>query len=298
MSFNNIITSVNALSNNVIIPESELNNVVCIDTANNRIGVKNSNPLWEIDVSGVTKSSYFYINNNNNTVYDISSDISLSFSKGLITNDISVNTIYNNSLTSKYVISDISFIGYVDISGDVFMDNSLNVDKGVTCSKVFTNQLITPSDDRLKHNEVIINNALETIRKLDPMVYDKTTTIRHENYHGPIYEYNFKEAGLIAQDIYNISELSYNVVPGNSTTPFFLNYNGIHIYTLAAVKELDNIVNKHIYDISNINTIIDNIPDLSNVNLVNIQNLIRSQNNLINTLSSRLNILENKVNNI
>ena len=38
MSLNKVITSVNALVNSVSIPNTELNNVVCIDTVNNRIG--------------------------------------------------------------------------------------------------------------------------------------------------------------------------------------------------------------------------------------------------------------------
>ena len=43
MSLNKVITSVNALANSVVIPNDKLNNVVCIDTVNNRIGVKTAN---------------------------------------------------------------------------------------------------------------------------------------------------------------------------------------------------------------------------------------------------------------
>lgn len=298
MSFNNIITSVNALSNNVIIPDNLLNNVICIDTTNNRIGVKNSNPNYEIDVSGTIKTNNINIYNSNNNNYDIFSDISLSFSKGIITNDISVNVINNDIINTKLIMSDISFIGYVDISGNVQMDNSLNVNKDITCSKVFTNIVVNISDNRLKHNQQTITNGLEIIRQLKPIVYDKTYNFYQANYNGNINDVHFKEAGLIAQDIYNIPDISYNVVPGNNNTPYSLNYNGIHIYTLASVKELDQLVIKNINDISDINYKISNIPDLSFINLDNIQNLIRSQNNIIKSLSNRLNILENKINNI
>ena len=53
MSLNKVITSVNALVNSVSIPANQLNNVVCIDTLNNRIGVKTANPSKEIDISGM-----------------------------------------------------------------------------------------------------------------------------------------------------------------------------------------------------------------------------------------------------
>ena len=39
---NKIVTSVSALTDNIILPNS--NNVVCIDTEYNRIGVKTSSP--------------------------------------------------------------------------------------------------------------------------------------------------------------------------------------------------------------------------------------------------------------
>lgn len=291
MSLNNIITSVNALSNNVTIPNSELNNVICLDTANNRIGVKNSNPSYEIDVNGTTKSTFVYIKNvNNNNLIDINSDISLSFSKGLITNDISVNYIKNNIINTKIVNSDISFLGYVDISGEVNMNDSLNIENDLTCSNVYANTVITYSDERLKKNVTKITNALKIIRQLEPKEYDK-----YNNFNNLIKQ---KQAGLIAQEVNNIQEISYNVIQGNLNTQYALNYNGIHIYTLSAVKELDLIINELQIDISNIKNKMNNISDLSFINFDNIQNVIRSQNNIINSLSVRLNILENKVNNI
>ena len=67
MSLNKVITSVNALANNVSIPPDKLNNVVCIDTVNNRIGVQTANPTREIDISGMLKTNYIYINNENNS---------------------------------------------------------------------------------------------------------------------------------------------------------------------------------------------------------------------------------------
>ena len=43
------------------------------------------------------------------------------------------------------------------------------------------------SDDRLKHNETPIIGALETIRKLLPLNYDRTTEFKEAGYNGPRY---------------------------------------------------------------------------------------------------------------
>ena len=53
------------------------------------------------------------------------------------------------------------------------------------------------SDDRLKENEVIIENACETLSKLRPQLYDKKPDMENDD---PATWY--KESGLIAQEIY------------------------------------------------------------------------------------------------
>ena len=53
------------------------------------------------------------------------------------------------------------------------------------------------SDDRLKENEVIIENACETLSKLIPQLYDKKPDMGNDD---PTTWY--KESGLIAQEIY------------------------------------------------------------------------------------------------
>ena len=74
------------------------------------------------------------------------------------------------------------------------------------------------SDDRLKHNEEPINNALEIIRLLNPIVYDKTNIAYDEDYNGYIPPgTSFKEAGLIAQEILKIPDLEQYVKEGAET---------------------------------------------------------------------------------
>ena len=293
MSLNKIITSVNALSNNIIIPDNELNNVVCIDTNNNRIGVKNSNPIYEIDVNGVIKTNNIYINNSNNDLYDISSDKTISIGNSLlIKKDISCNYLQSNQIINTLYTSDASFIGNINFVGIVNIDGSLNVSNNVSAN--FFN--IT-SDDRLKHNEIIINNGLNTIRQLQPQLYQKTLKMKDEDYHGPINEPYVIEAGLIAQDVNLIDDLSFTVFRQTNGT-YSVNYNNIFVYGLAAIKELDTIVNLHSLDISYITNKVDKIPinDISLLNISNVQNLIKNQNQLISILNNKISNLENRIN--
>jgi|LakMenEpi03Aug12_release.lakeMendotaPanAssembly.Ray.scaffolds.fasta_scaffold21095_2 hypothetical protein len=73
-----------------------------------------------------------------------------------------------------------------------------------------------PSDDRLKHNEVIITNGLEVIDKLTPKFYQKTQVLLDASYNGDLSAYSWSlEAGLIAQEVLQISDLSYVVGGGD-----------------------------------------------------------------------------------
>ena len=299
MSLNKVITSVNALANNVSIPVSQVNNVVCIDVENNRIGVQTANPEREIDISGMLKTNYIYINNENNSIseYDISYDKSyITFSRGLkIKEDISSENIVCNSIDVSGIISDISFHESVDISGFLFVDNSINVGGSVKVEgAVRTNQNVLSSDDRLKHNERKINNGLEIIRKLEPQVYDKTSIFKSANYRGIINEPYIIEAGLIAQEVNAINDLSFTVIEGNSINPYYVNYNNIFVYGLAGIKELDNIVTGLTDRINRINV----AQDISDINLLNIKNYVINQNSIISTLNSKITYLESRINNL
>jgi hypothetical protein len=105
------------------------------------------------------------------------------------------------------------------------------------------------SDDRLKHNEVIIDNGLEIMRELKPQFYQKTRDLKDENYNGDLSgQWWCYEAGLIAQDIAKIPDLSYCVTGGdyinpetgeNVKSPYTVKYNDIFVYALSAIKELD-----------------------------------------------------------
>ena len=70
------------------------------------------------------------------------------------------------------------------------------------------------SDDRLKINEELIQNATNTLLKLRPQIYDKKTSLTSLTSTDTI-----KEAGLIAQEVYyEIPELRYLVNISNDAT--------------------------------------------------------------------------------
>lgn len=296
MSLNKVITSVNALANSVSIPNEQVNNVVCIDVENNRIGVKKANPEKEIDISGMLKTNYIYINNENNSIseYDISYDKSyITFSRGLeIIEDLSMGSgkIVCDSIDVSGIISDVSFIKNVDISGHLDVDFSLTVLGNI----LYSGSIIHTSDDRYKHNERKINNGLEVIRKLEPQVYDKTSIFKSANYRGIINEPYIIEAGLIAQEVNMINDLSFTVIEGNSINPYYVNYNNIFVYGLAGIKELDNIVSGLTDRVNRITE----AQDVSDINLLNIKNYIINQNSIIAGLNSKITNLENRINNL
>ena len=117
------------------------------------------------------------------------------------------------------------------------------------------NALDTASDDRLKHNEAEVADALGTINKLKLLKYDKTSQMLDADYNGDLTGIpHVKELGFIAQDVLEIPELSFLVsVPGDPEEEisvgtdrvekrgegtYGLDYQGIHNILVQAVQEL------------------------------------------------------------
>ena len=120
---------------------------------------------------------------------------------------------------------------------------------------------ILSSDNRTKHNEVDILNALTTINKLSCKFYIKTISIKdvcgneydvnhnftENDLSNGLPEFSFYESGYIAQDISNIAELNH-LVSGSeydqsgNPTPLALNYTGIQPYLTKAIQELHALV--------------------------------------------------------
>jgi len=138
-------------------------------------------------------------------------------------------------------------------------------DHGTTFSKgqMIQHMGFTYSDDRLKHNEININNGLDIIRQLEPQKYQKTDLLLDANYTGDLSDYDWHyESGLIAQDLLKINDLSFVVSQGDYydendnliERPYVVSYDGIFTYNIAATKELDVIVQSQQTEINNLKT--------------------------------------------
>jgi hypothetical protein len=116
------------------------------------------------------------------------------------------------------------------------------------------------SDDRVKHNEQTIVGALETLSKITPKKYIKTTEMYdadHDfeldadgnpiNENGEPVEHRI-EAGVIAQQVLTVDELAFAVSPegvdedGTVTSPHGLDYNSLFTYAIAAIQEQQQLI--------------------------------------------------------
>ena len=149
--------------------------------------------------------------------------------------------------------------------GTTSPSEKLEVDGNIKSSGSFLG-----SDDRLKHNEEDIVNALSVMRKLKPQKYEKTKELKAADFNGSLDEDDILcvEAGFIAQDIQNVPELDYSVVGGDYiketvdpsgvvttntvSKPYYLNYNNILTYNVAATQELDTIVSSLLAEIASL----------------------------------------------
>ena len=126
------------------------------------------------------------------------------------------------TLTSALVITS-SLKGCPPTSYNVFDSSFNSIDEtgkwtflNLNAITLRSNGASVASDDRLKHNEVIINNGLAIIDQLTPKFYQKTLTMLDASYNGDLSGYAWThEAGLIAQELLQITDLSYVVSGGD-----------------------------------------------------------------------------------
>jgi hypothetical protein len=190
-----------------------------------------------------------------------------------------------------------SLKGRPPTSSNVFNSSFNNIDEtgkwrflNLDVTGIFTNT----SDDRLKHNEVTIVNGLDVIDRLTPKFYQKTQNMLDASYNSDLSGHNWSyETGLIAQELLQISDLSFVVSGGDY-------YEESYIY-----KRRTNDPSNANYDISNANYDIcyNLIPQTYNVNynsifvygLAAIKELhakVKSQETIISSLLTRIEALE------
>ena len=113
--------------------------------------------------------------------------------------------------------------------------------KLVNC--VIANGGAITSDDRLKHNESSISNALDTINKLNPQKYYQTLEMLPDDHTIDFDAPDIPEGkwlcGFIAQEVAEIPELKHLVdVPDTPELEYTMNYNSVHAYAIKAIQEL------------------------------------------------------------
>jgi hypothetical protein len=96
------------------------------------------------------------------------------------------------------------------------------------------------SDDRIKHNEQEIPDALDLIDQLKPYKYKKSEDIYDASYNGDISGNWEWEIGLIAQDILKIPYLSFAVGNDPDNRIHTLNYATFIGVLIQGVKDLNN----------------------------------------------------------
>jgi hypothetical protein len=126
----------------------------------------------------------------------------------------------------------------------------------------YSGNLTPVSDNRFKHNESVIRNALQVMRLLSPKIYDKTLTPLTPEYNGDLSNVeHWKEAGFISQEVEQIPELQFAVKNGmpleDGYIPKFLVYNNLFVYNISALKELDTLVQQQQVVIQNLITRIE-----------------------------------------
>ncbi len=97
------------------------------------------------------------------------------------------------------------------------------------------------SDSRLKYDVQDLSDGLDVIRKLNLKQYKKVGSTTAERKDG------IKEVGVFAQDLLEIPELSHAVKLEDGTIDenvYYVNYQELYMYSIAAVKELDNKVSE------------------------------------------------------
>jgi hypothetical protein len=131
-----------------------------------------------------------------------------------------------------------------------FGKNSLLTDDPYLLTTINTNgnlytagTITSGSDDRIKSNEIEIQNATETLLKLTPKIYDKHPSVKFSEDHEDNDLTNiphFQESGLIAQEVLKDAiELEHLVVKPKTTDELYgMNYIGLIPYLIKSNQEL------------------------------------------------------------
>jgi len=293
VSGNNPLARIHAVSENAVDGKcaltfqtrstSTISEAMRIDS-NGKVGIGTTNPGYPLNVQGSGDTFVGITGGTSNLVGVLFGD-SDNKSIGRITYDNSIDAMHfgtDATTEIKQKRMTITSGGYVGI-GTTSPLQKLDVHGNIAVNGV----TVHTSDDRVKHNEQPIIGALETLSKITPKKYIKTTEMYDADHdfeldadgnpvdsNGEPVEHRI-EAGIIAQQVLTVDELAFAVSPegvdedGTVTSPHGLDYNSLFTYAIAAIQEQQQ-----------------TIEDLKSQN--------ESQQSTIDSLVSRIKNLENK----
>ena len=162
-NFNEFVSAVNLLGDNYDVNND---NVVVIDTENNRIGIGTQNPLYDLDISkshldsNKIKIKNLIIDGDNQKI-DISSIKYIDFSNSdkIVTNYSGLEYILGGSTGAFTLYNDIS------INGDLCLNN-LYITKDISCLDICANNLYITNDIScldICANNLYINNDISCL---------------------------------------------------------------------------------------------------------------------------------------
>ena len=233
-------------------------NTIVIDGSNVGIGI--DNPTTKLDVDGIIRTT------------------NSSGSGGIM--------IVNSSTTTAWTIT----------TNNTSEANNFHISHTSDAGGVFLSPghptWTTFSDDRVKHNEINITNALDIIMQLKPQTYNQTSEMLDYDFNGNLDDLGinyYKNSGFIAQDIFNINELQHIVHQGDEKTKWGIRYSQIIPYNTAAIKELKT--EKDVLE-SKVNSL-ENKNNQLETQLIEQKNKISNLESQLENLLNRLLILEN-----
>ena len=178
------------------------------------------------------------------------------------------NQINFSGINDGHGNNDFAYIGRLD--NDLYIVNGTNWDNDIRIyaashpvtydggsdkGRVVISNYHNNSDNRIKHNEEVITNALSDIRQLTPKKYWKLDDVLYdENHHFDLNTDGYPidssgnrvpayiEHGLIAQEVLPIDSLMPFVGKpheNDENSTYTLQYNNIFVHSIAALKELD-----------------------------------------------------------
>ena len=245
---------------NCYIKQTQPNNKIITD---GKIGIKNDNPAYDLDVNGKVRMDFGGSNGSlefeNNGIYFE------GINDGGGNNDwafIGRPNSWSQSVdsTSDGGNSDLIIMNGNNWDNDIYIyasgsGNATRTSTPGNQARVILQHHHGTSDNRIKHNEEIITNALSDIRQLVPKKYWKTENVLYDENHNfeldisgyPIDSSGnrvaaYIEHGLIAQDVLKINSFNHLVGPPKERSihkTYTLNYMSIFTHAIAAIKELD-----------------------------------------------------------